>query len=181
MNSQVKLHLGCGKRFLPGYVHIDLADFPHIDYKADIRKLDMFEDNTVDEIYACHCLEHFGRHEARDVLNEWRRVLCPGGRIYLAIPDFEAVCEHYREHQNMEILRGFLVGGQKNKYDYHYNVFDFESLKGVLEEIGFTDISRYDWNDFLPDGFDDYSRAYLPHMDFENGKLMSLNVTATKK
>ena len=41
-------------------------------------------------------------------------------------------------------------------------------------------MQRYDWRDFLPDGFDDYSRCYLPHMDFEHGQLMVLNVTAEK-
>lgn len=74
-----------------------------------------------------------------------------------------------------------MVGGQKNEYDYHYTVFDFDSLKEALEDVGFTDVKRYDWREFLPEGFDDYSRSYLPHMDFDNGKLMSLNVTAVKK
>ena len=32
----MKLHLGCGNRYLSGYAHIDLADYPHIDYKQDI-------------------------------------------------------------------------------------------------------------------------------------------------
>ena len=58
--------------------------------------------------------------------------------------------------------------------------FDFPYLKEQLEEAGFADVGRYDWREFLPDGYDDYSRSYLPHMDFENGRLMSLNVKARK-
>jgi predicted SAM-dependent methyltransferase len=34
---EIKLHLGCGKRYIPGFIHIDLADYPHIDYKEILR------------------------------------------------------------------------------------------------------------------------------------------------
>lgn len=183
----IKLHLGCGKRYLPGYVHIDMADFPHIDYRQRIEDLSGFADNSVDEIYACHCLEHFDRHQVPAVLAEWARVLktpsggLEGGTIRLAVPDFQAAAEHYMEHHNLSIIMGFFVGGQKDKYDYHHYEFDFSHLKELLENAGFSNIKRYDWREWMPENFDDYSRAYLPHMDFENGKLMSLNITAEKK
>ena len=72
--KKLKLHLGCGKRCIPGFVHIDLADYPHIDYKSDVSDLSMFEDNSADLIYACHVLEHFKRYEIERVLTEWHRV-----------------------------------------------------------------------------------------------------------
>ena len=58
--------------------------------------------------------------------------------------------------------------------------YDFNSLKFILEKTGYENIRLYNWKTFLPADYDDYSRAYLPHMDFENGRLMSLNVIATK-
>lgn len=58
----MKLHIGCGERFLPGWKHLDARKFPHVDYVTDrLDKLDMFADNSVAEIYACHILEHFPR------------------------------------------------------------------------------------------------------------------------
>lgn len=75
---------------------------------------------------------------------------------------------------------GLLYGGQDYEYNYHYTAFDFGSLKKRLEDNGFVGVKRYDWREFLPDGFDDYSRSYIPHMDFDNGKLMSLNIVAVK-
>lgn len=51
----MKLHLGCGKRYIPGFVHIDLDDFPHIDYHHGIRTLPMFKDDTVELIYGEFC------------------------------------------------------------------------------------------------------------------------------
>lgn len=59
--------------------------------------------------------------------------------------------------------------------------FDFDLLKELLERIGFSNIQRYDWKTFLPENYDDFSRAYLPHMQFETGRLMSLNVVCEKK
>ncbi|GMO47366.1 MAG: hypothetical protein Ta2B_29430 [Termitinemataceae bacterium] len=76
------------------------------------------------------------------------------------------------------MVLGLLYGGQNYDYNFHYQTYDFSRLKKLLESAGFSNIACYDWEDFLPDGYDDYSRAYLPHMDFENGTLMSLNVTA---
>ena len=59
----MKLHLGCGERYLEGYTHIDLADFEHIDYKMPVDNLSIFENNSIDEIYASHVVEYFDRDE----------------------------------------------------------------------------------------------------------------------
>ena len=75
----MKLHIGAGKRYLEGYKHIDIIDLPHIDYVADVRNLAFLENESVEEIYACHVLEHFGRNEGLNVLKEWNRVLIGGG------------------------------------------------------------------------------------------------------
>lgn len=93
--AEIKLHLGCGKRYLPGYIHIDLADYPHIDYKHDIKTLPMFEDCSVDLIYASHVIEYFDRIEVITVLKEWYRVLKEGGILRIAVPDFEALVQVY--------------------------------------------------------------------------------------
>ena len=71
-------------------------------------------------------------------------------------------------------------GSQKHPFDYHKNGWDFKKLKEDLSEIGFRDIIRYDWKKTEHFYIDDYSQTYYPHMDKEDGKLMSLNVEATK-
>jgi len=177
----MKLHIGCGKKYLPGYKHVDVIDYEHVDYVCDARHLKMIEDETVSEIYACHILEHVERSEVADVLCEWNRVLRSNGTIRIAVPDFEAVVEEYRENRDLMCFQGLLYGGQTYDYNFHHVAFDDGVLKTWLEEAGFVGVCRYDWQIFLPEGYDDYSRAYLPHMDFESGRLMSLNVMATKK
>jgi len=71
-------------------------------------------------------------------------------------------------------------GGQNYEYNYHYISFDFKSLEIVLKKIGFKLVYRYDWKETEHKDYDDFSQAYLPHMDKENGVLMSLNVEAVK-
>jgi len=63
---------------------------------------------------------------------------------------------------------------------YHKTVYDFPDLSSTLESCGFSDVSMYDWKDTEHSQFDDHSQAYFPHMDKDNGTLISLNVEATK-
>ena len=184
--AKVKLHLGCGKRYIPGFIHIDLADYPHIDYRQEISKLPNFADKSVALIYCSHALEYFDRYEAADVLAEWRRVLKKGGVLRLAVPDFETLAEVYQKYRNLDLIHGPLYGRMAvatpngEKVFYHKTCYDFESLKHLLEKCDFVDVHRYEWRNTVHKDHDDFSQAYIPHMDKEHGKLISLNVEAKK-
>ena len=181
MNESINLHLGCGKRFIPGFIHIDMAEFAHIDYRHDIKSLPMFRDQEVDLIYASHVLEYFDRLEVPEVLNEWRRVLKVGGILRVAVPDFAALVKAYSLY-GLERILGPLYGRMESgaKIIYHKTVYDFSALAEVLEENGFADVHIYDWRKTIHRDHDDYSQSYLPHMEKENGLLISLNVEARK-
>lgn len=182
----MRLHLGCHKRYLPGFVHVDLADFPHIEYQSSADDLSMFADESAELIYASHILEYWDRFEAVEVLKEWRRVLKPGGTVRLGVPDFEALLEVYRRTGDLLKIIGPLFGRmeiptqQGPRFLYHRNVYDLNLLTQVLEAAGFKDVRRFDWQTVMPEGYDDHSQAYFPHMDKANGLLISLNVEATR-
>ncbi len=185
--SDLKIHLGCGKRQMPGYLHVDLADFPHIDHQHDVRSLPMLDDDSARLIYASHTLEYFDREEVGDVLAEWRRVLQPGGVLRLAVPDFAALCAVYQRQGDLSQVIGPIFGRWRipgtETVVFHKTVYDFASLSDVLTAAGFYKVRRWDWREvFVGDlaGYDDYSQAYVPHMDKEQGILISLNVEATK-
>jgi len=141
----VKLHLGCGKRYIPGFIHIDVVESPHIDHVTTIDNLSFIPDNSVELIYNCHVLEHFKRREVRHVLKEWNRVLKPGGILRISVPDFAKLCEVYCKYGRLDLIIGPLFGRQDYLYNIHYNIFDFDTLKRELEAVGFESIHRYDW------------------------------------
>jgi len=134
----MKLHLGCGRRHIPGYAHIDVVDHPHVDHVSSIHNLSFLQDRSVDLIYNCRVLEHFKRCEVAVI--------------------------------------GPIFGRQDYLYNIHYNLFDFETLKPQLEQTRFCEARCYDWQHTERANVDDYSQAYIPHMDKERGVLKSLDV-----
>jgi hypothetical protein len=176
----LKLHLGCGMKKIHGFVNVDALAEVNPDSIQDVFTLPSVKDGSVDELYACHVLEHAKRGTYVDVLIRWKAVLSHGGKIKISVPDIEAVMKWYLVHGKVSEIAGFLWGGQRNEYDHHGVGWDFVALKHDLENVGFRDVKRYDWRTTDHAYVDDYSQAYLPHMDKENGMLMSLNMEATK-
>ncbi len=176
----MKLHLGCGKRFIPGYIHIDAVEYPHIAHVTSIDNLSFIQSDTAEVIYNCHVLEHFKRRDIQRVLGEWHRVLKPGGTLRVSVPDFAALCEIYRRFGDIGLVMGPLFGRQDYLYNIHYNVFDLASLRKHLEDAGFVAVREYDWRNTEHADVDDYSQAYIPHMDKDSGILVSLNVECEK-
>lgn len=179
----LRIHLGCGQKFIEGFTHIDLADYPHITHKHDVRDLHFIDDGTAELVYASHVLEHFGRHEFRSVLREWLRVLKVGGVLRLSVPDFSACAALYYEDglsDGLSGLIGLVCGGQRNEYDFHKMIFDEEFLTRELLSLGCSAVRRWDWRSTTHSKLDDYSQAYIPHMDKEHGRMMSLNLEAVK-
>ena len=176
-----KLHLGCGIKKLSGWLNVDVLEHPSVDVRCDIAKLELSQESVV-EIYACHVLEHFESNAAQLLLMKCWHWLKPGGKICIAVPDFSAVATHYAQNNSLAELKGLILGGGKDRFDIHRTVYDFATLSESLSRAGFTGCERYDWreHDVGKLGIDDFSQAYLPHMDKDNGTLMSLNVQAFK-
>jgi predicted SAM-dependent methyltransferase len=177
----MKLHVGCGNKKLDGYVNIDIVHNENVDRVLDIRILDKYY-SDVDEIYACHIFEHFKKNEFKNILKVFYNCLRKNGKLYICVPNFDEIVNYYTKEgdRKMDNILGLLNGGQKNKFDFHFVNFNFEFLDLNLEKAGFSNTKRYDWRNYLPYGYDDYSRSYLPHMDFDNGRLMSLNIVTEK-
>ena len=182
----MKLNLGCGDRKIYGFTNVDAREEVNPDAIADVAKIhEKFDE--VDLIYACHVLEHFPnkpsssfRITRKEALSSWYKALKKGGLLRLAVPDFRAICEYYMSTGNLQDVYCLLYGGQKYDFDFHFHCWDFETLQKDLMECGFTKVVPYEWNKTEHFYVDDYSQAYLPHMDKTKGKLMSLNVEAIK-
>jgi len=178
----MKFNIGCGWRnFGSEWVHIDGGDYNHVDSK-DIFLYD-YDSNSADLIYASHLIEYFDREEIITLLNRWMDILKPDGIMRIAVPDFESMTNLYMNGDILlEDILGPLYGKMlmDDKVIYHKTTYDFHSLKMLLEKLGMKNIKRYDWRDVDHSIFDDHSQAYIPHMDKDNGTLISLNVECMK-
>jgi predicted SAM-dependent methyltransferase len=134
----VRLNLGSGCRNIVGYTNVDLD--PRADVHADIRRLP-FEDESADEIMAIHVIEHFYRWEVAAVLEEWARVLKPGGKLVLECPDLAKIVRNLLKGLPDQMTLWGLYGDPRYQSVImtHKWAYGFDELKSLVEESGFRD------------------------------------------
>ncbi len=149
------LDIGCGESKKQGAIGLDLRRAGSVDIVADARFLP-FKDESFDQIYSSHLIEHFSHREVRTVLKEWIRCLKKGGIIeirclWLRIRAFLFFLKP--SWQNMT----HIYGGQDHEGNFHRCGFSFGLLKGLLQECGIENIRMvknpkgYKGVPFLPD------------------------------
>jgi predicted SAM-dependent methyltransferase len=172
----IKLHIG-GKEPHPDWKIFDIEERPEVDYVGDAISLTQFADNSIEAIYASHILEHFHynlENEVVEVLTEWHRVLQPGGKLYLSVPNLHILCWLYLNPNTSSteryVVMRMMFGGQVNQYDVHRVGFDFDFLCYCLNLAGFVTCEA------TPEFgiFNDCSSLSMMET------LISLNVIATK-
>ena len=137
----MRLNLGGGTVPLPGYVNVDRRE------GREVYPLD-YPDGSVDEIRASHILEHFSHREVAGVLKDWVRALKPGGRLAIAVPDFEIIARQYLAGAPMPV-ESFVMGGHEDGNDHHGALFDEEQLRDLMTAAGLVGIQR--WQSRLQD------------------------------
>ncbi|MCA9135469.1 MAG: methyltransferase domain-containing protein [Planctomycetales bacterium] len=124
-----------------------------------------FATNSIDLIYTSHFIEHLTRHEARTLLKDALRVLKPGGTIRIVVPDLEGAARLYLKSLDSgdakaaeEFLeRTSLYSDSRASFtnlrawksfwfDYqrHFWMYDSDSMKHCLSEIGFENVCDCD-------------------------------------
>lgn len=124
----MKLDLGAGDISPPGFIPLGR------DHGSEVFPLP-YADETVDEIYASHVLEHFPHNQVEAVLKDWARALKKGGRLRIAVPDFAKIAQSYLEGKAAP-HQSWLLGGQTDADDYHKAMFDRERLRQLFAACG---------------------------------------------
>lgn len=152
-NKNLKLNLGAGGIEYPGYLSVDLYD-KRANILMDITKLD-FDDNSVVEILASHVFEHLNPYHVQRILTDWNRVLKPGGKLIMEMPDIEALCERFTKATSMAERYGILnavygcvnttdVGGPDEITSPHLFGWWKEALYDFLAHTGYVNIQFMD-------------------------------------
>lgn len=151
------LHLGCGANLHEGWLNTDLViSLPGAMY-LDAAKQFPLPNESMDQVFSEHMIEHINHPEALFMLRECFRVLKPGGRIRIATPNLDVVLklyapeasqdvEEYMQWFNERNMKGFGGTGPAaviNCFFYswgHRFIYDRVNLESSFREAGFTDL-----------------------------------------
>lgn len=154
-NLPIKLHLGCGPNILEGYINVEgeyMKDHPEIALH-DLTEILPISNDTIDEILSVHVIEHIMPHDVPLMLQDWLRVLRPGGKVAIEWPDLYKMCKFLVEDpsrfysKNSKILKRGVAGifGNIERYRdiamLHKWGYSADSLKILLTENGFVNVS----------------------------------------
>lgn len=145
------VHLGCGPKYLPGFVNVDANPFAKTDLWLDVRNGLPFPSGSVDSIYATHMFEHFYDNELRRLIDECHRVLKPGAGIRLIVPNLGTAIAAYCQKRISWFEGSFpnhfdSLGGRFSNFVFcdgqHRTAFDFGYMEEVLRAAGFREVEE---------------------------------------
>lgn len=151
----MNLHLGCGQRYLEGYVNIDFPASEHTvqvesvaDRHADLLGLS-YAEATIDEIRLHHVFEHFARPRACALVASWQSWLKDGGRLRIEVPDLVltglAALNPFSSQRRRCIAERHLFGSHEAEWASHKEAYSAAQLGRLVRSFGFN-IDRVDRN-----------------------------------
>jgi predicted SAM-dependent methyltransferase len=179
------LQVGCGYNIYSDFINMDIEWKPNvIPWDISVIKDDNYpiETSSLEGIYTEHCLEHIPFSSTKDNLKEFYRMLKPGGTVRIAVPDGELFIDMYLKARNGEPYEipheeelaeptPMMVLNKVARGYGHLFLFDFDTFKYLMEEIGFKDIKKETFR---------HGRNPKLLVDSELRKAESLYVEATK-
>jgi SAM-dependent methyltransferase len=147
--GSTRLEIGGGPHAQEGFLHVDIdPGAHHLEWVAPAWKLPV-ADGWASEIVAVHALEHVEPARLVETLQEWHRVLAPGGRVEVHVPNGAALMEAFLARPVPEKwpIMGSILGmycgpdvrdprGLTMRSD-HQLIFDVPLLRWALESAGF--------------------------------------------
>lgn len=153
----MKLHLGCGQKYLDGYLNIDFPADSHsvqqtspADLHADLLALH-YPAGSVDEVRLHHVFEHFTRPVACALLCTWHTWLKEGGLLRLEVPDFRrtaaVILNPLASPRAKGVAMRHLFGSHEAHWAVHCEGYTPGILEALLQTYGFqvTERRRNAW------------------------------------
>lgn len=154
--AKLRLHLGCGQRYLKGYLNIDFPLDSHTvqetsvaDQLVDITTLS-YPASSVTEVRLHHVFEHFSRPIAAAQLVAWNSWMPEGGRLHIEVPDMFrtglAALNPFSASRRA-VAERHLFGSQEAPWAVHYRGYTPNSLRHMLRVFGFRpeSLRRNSW------------------------------------
>lgn len=141
-DQPLRLHIGCGRARMEGWVNIDVQALPGVDVVADVTKGLDFPDGRAEAVFAEHFLEHLPLADALAFLRESHRVLAPGCWARLSTPNLDWVwATHYRLGSAPEEKRDAALRLNRAFHGWrHQFLWNREMLEEALLASGFDQV-----------------------------------------
>ena len=147
MEKQIKLHLGCGQKYMDGYINIDYPSSQHTIQKTsvadefhNIHEL-TYKSSSVDEIRLHHVFEHFERMRACAFMAGWNSWLKIGGILDIEVPDFETTCRRnlsfFSKSKHEGVALRHIFGSQEAAWAVHFEGYSVARLTKLFTGFGF--------------------------------------------
>jgi len=131
----IKLDIGAGgSRRDEDFTTIDLFGEP--DIKASMWEIPL-GDGSVEEIWCSHALEHIACADVNRTLKEFLRVLRPGGRAIIQVPNFDYVARYWLTGPDRTWAEQMVFGKQDHEGEFHKTAWTNGILEGDLRGAGF--------------------------------------------
>lgn len=154
--EELVLDIGCGPNSNSRNINLDYAWHPGVDICCDITRGLPLPDDYVAGVFSEHCLEHIAPEDALYVCREVYRMLRPGSRIRLVVPDLEIYVSRYQTRQPMpyvgeDNIQGIYTPAMSVNRIMHAHghrfIYDYETLREMLAACGFIEIAKREFND----------------------------------
>jgi len=141
----IRLHLGCGRVDLPGWVNIDAIQYPHVHLVDSNLEFNEFADSSLSMVYMSHILEHFTNKQSAELLYRIHKKLNTGGLLIISVPSFDSVVRIYQDNgMSISGIMSLLLGGQDTQFNYHKSIYNSNSLALTLKQSGYNCIQNWD-------------------------------------
>lgn len=136
----------------------DILPLPNVDLVCNANNLSMIKSNSMDEVFASHLIEHFFYNEIGAVLKEWVRILKPGGKLTIILPDFMKLWECILDKSKFrKIPLGIdtiedwmcrIMANDKESPHTHINHYPYYWYEDAIKKAGCTGKveRRWTWN-----------------------------------
>lgn len=131
----LKLDIGAGTQ-PRGEEYTTVDKYCPADVTADMWELP-FKDGEVEEIWSSHALEHVQSNKIAVTLREWCRVLKPGGRLIVQVPNFDYVAKYWLTGPDRAWAEMMVFGQQIHEGEFHKSAFTPAILQADLQAAGF--------------------------------------------
>ncbi len=147
----VRLDFGCGPRPRLGCVGVDVRPVSGALVVCASWETP-FPPCSVEEVYSRQMLGHLSRRDAERTVRHWFRILKPGGRLDVNVPDLRKAIEQLdmcglspyvrREVTHWEHGMCSIYGWQQHGHDFHRWGYTERTLGELLSSAGFEDVRR---------------------------------------